>query len=65
MFRGVDLIMHAGDMHDAAVLDWLEAVAPVIGVPGNGDDGTWPNGGCQTAAGLQPRLSRSTACELG
>src|SRR5688500_10912991 len=39
-FRGVDLIPHAGDMHDVVVLDWLAAVAPVIGVRGNGDDGT-------------------------
>ena len=37
---GVDLILHAGDMHDVIVLDWLERVAPVIGVRGNGDDGT-------------------------
>ena len=37
---GVDLILHAGDMHDVVVLDWLERVAPVIGVRGNGDDGT-------------------------
>ncbi len=39
-FAGVDLILHAGDMHDVIVLDWLERVAPVIGVRGNGDDGT-------------------------
>jgi putative phosphoesterase len=40
VFRGVDLILHGGDMHDVVVLDWLEEVAPVIGVRGNGDDGT-------------------------
>ncbi|MEZ4501858.1 MAG: metallophosphoesterase family protein [Dehalococcoidia bacterium] len=40
VFRGVDLILHGGDMHHVVVLDWLEAVAPVIGVRGNGDDGT-------------------------
>ena len=39
-FAGVDLILHAGDMHDVVVLDWLGRVAPVIGVRGNGDDGT-------------------------
>ncbi len=38
-FAGVDAILHAGDMHDVAVLDWLERVAPVIAVRGNGDDG--------------------------
>jgi hypothetical protein len=39
-FRGVDLILHGGDMHDIVVLDWLEQVAPVLGVCGNGDDGS-------------------------
>ncbi len=36
---GVGAILHAGDMHDVVVLDWLERVAPVIAVRGNGDDG--------------------------
>ena len=35
--RGVDLILHAGDMHILDVLDWLERIAPVLGVLGNGD----------------------------
>jgi uncharacterized protein len=41
-FRGVDLILHAGDMHDIVVLDWLEqrCGVPVLGVCGNGDDGS-------------------------
>jgi putative phosphoesterase len=39
-FRGVDLILHGGDMHDIVVLDWLEQIAPVLGVCGNGDDGS-------------------------
>jgi putative phosphoesterase len=39
-FRGVDLILHGGDMHDIVVLDWLEEIAPVLGVCGNGDDGS-------------------------
>ena len=30
--RGVDLIMHAGDLHDPIVLDWLEELAPVMAV---------------------------------
>ena len=38
--RGVDLILHAGDMHVVDVLDWLEEVAPVIAVRGNGDYST-------------------------
>ncbi len=39
--RGVDLIMHAGDLHDTVVLDWLEKLAPVLAVSGNGDYGGW------------------------
>ena len=38
-FEGVELILHAGDMHVLAVLDWLEQIAPVIAVRGNGDEG--------------------------
>lgn len=34
---GVDLIVHAGDMVDRAVLDRLETVAPVIAVHGNNE----------------------------
>lgn len=39
VFRGVDLILHAGDLHIIDVLDWLEEIAPVKAVRGNGDDG--------------------------
>ncbi len=39
-FRGVDLILHAGDMHVIGVLDWLERIAPVLSVRGNGDYAT-------------------------
>ncbi|MBI2872599.1 MAG: metallophosphoesterase family protein [Chloroflexi bacterium] len=35
--QGVDLILHAGDMHIIDVLDWLEEVAPVMAARGNGD----------------------------
>ena len=38
-FRGLDMILHAGDIHVLSVLDRLEALAPVYGVRGNGDDG--------------------------
>lgn len=38
-FRGVDLIVHAGDVGDAAVLAGLAAVAPVMAVRGNIDFG--------------------------
>ena len=37
--RGVDLILHAGDIYVASVLDELERVAPVLAARGNGDTG--------------------------
>jgi putative phosphoesterase len=40
-FRGVDLIVHAGDVGDPGVLDILGAVAPVVAVRGNVDRGDW------------------------
>ena len=36
-FRGVDLILHAGDIMIPSVLDELESVAPVIATWGDGD----------------------------
>ena len=41
-FKEVDFILHAGDMHDIAVLDYFEERCgkPVLGVCGNGDDGS-------------------------
>jgi len=36
-----DLIIHAGDVGDAAILDQLRAVAPVVAVRGNIDKGAW------------------------
>jgi len=36
-FSGVDLILHAGDIGDLAILDGLEAVAPARAVWGNAD----------------------------
>jgi putative phosphoesterase len=38
-FSGVDHIIHAGDVMDAATLEALAAVAPVTAVAGNMDDG--------------------------
>jgi putative phosphoesterase len=40
-FSGVGLIIHAGDIGDADVLEQLGAVAPVIAVRGNNDRGDW------------------------
>jgi putative phosphoesterase len=39
VFRGIDLVMHAGDVYVNRVLDELAAIAPVIAALGNGDEG--------------------------
>ena len=39
--RGVDHIIHAGDIGSAAVLAALEEIAPVDAVRGNNDRGAW------------------------
>lgn len=44
-FRGVDRIIHAGDIGDRSVIRRLEAIAPVTAVSGNIDGyrrGRWP-----------------------
>jgi len=38
-FRGVDLILHAGDIYVPSVLDTLEQVAPVLAARGDDDHG--------------------------
>ncbi len=38
-FKGVDLILHAGDIVIPAVLDWLDEIAPVVAARGNNDHG--------------------------
>jgi hypothetical protein len=54
-FAGVDLIMHGGDLMVAEVIDWLEVVAPVMAVSGNGDYTGWQ----RSVAPEDPRLSES------
>lgn len=39
--RGSDLIIHAGDVGNAAVLKGLADVAPTVAIRGNVDTGTW------------------------
>lgn len=39
--RGSELIVHAGDVGDPAVLVALGAIAPVVAVRGNNDRGPW------------------------
>ena len=37
--RGVDVILHAGDLHTLDIVDELQTLAPVYVARGNGDDG--------------------------
>jgi putative phosphoesterase len=54
LFKGVDLILHAGDIGRAEVLDELRAIAPVVAVRGNNDDGKWAE-----------RIRESETAEIG
>ena len=58
--RGVDLIMHAGDLHDTVVLDRLERLASVLAVSGNGDY----RGHERTEPPTDPRLRESRVLTL-
>jgi putative phosphoesterase len=42
--RGSELILHAGDVGNARVLEELREVAPVVAVRGNNDKGEWAEG---------------------
>jgi len=39
-FRGVDAILHAGDIHDLVVIDQLHQIAPTWAARGNGEEGS-------------------------
>jgi putative phosphoesterase len=39
--RGVNLILHAGDIGSSQVLETLKDIAPVVAVRGNNDKGAW------------------------
>ncbi len=47
IFRDVAMILHAGDVGDSELLDWLRGIAPVDWVAGNCDRGfetaAWPS----------------------
>jgi putative phosphoesterase len=60
-FDGVDMIMHAGDIHELYVLDALEEVAPVVAARGNGEDG----GGGRPVQPDDPRVKYAWLLELG
>ena len=59
--RGVDLILHAGDIHVLEVIDRLEEIAPIYVARGNGDDG----GAGRPVVADDPRLKEAWALELG
>jgi uncharacterized protein len=59
-FRGVDLIMHGGDLMITDVLDWLEEIAPVLAVEGNGDY----TGFERSVRPTDPRLSETKVLSL-
>jgi putative phosphoesterase len=42
--EGVDLILHAGDVGSAEVIQNLQTLAPVVAVRGNNDKGEWASG---------------------
>jgi uncharacterized protein len=41
LLRGSDLVIHGGDIGDAAILKELASIAPVTAVRGNNDKGPW------------------------
>ena len=43
-FEGTDLIIHAGDIGKADILEALRSIAPVVAVRGNMDYGEWAYG---------------------
>lgn len=65
IFKGVDLILHAGDIGAQSVLIELEALAPVLAVRGNMDHAPWagrlPHRQSVRAAGLRVHLVHDIA----
>ena len=51
-FRGVDHIVHAGDIGDENILDRLRALAPLTAVAGNIDDFQCGDAGTEATAEL-------------
>lgn len=58
--RGVDLILHGGDIHELWLLDALERVAPVFAARGNGEDGS----GGREVQPDDPRLREAWSFDL-
>jgi putative phosphoesterase len=62
VFRGVDLVMHAGDVYINRVLDELAEIAPVLAALGNGDEGL---DGHQFKLAPDERVSHAHLVEVG
>ena len=60
-FRDVDVILHAGDIHDLQVIDQLGELATIYVARGNGDDGD----GGRPVQPPDPRLENAWVVELG
>lgn len=60
-FRGVDAILHAGDIHDLVVIDQLSDIAPTYAARGNGDDGS----GGRPVQPFDHRLREAWVLEFG
>ncbi len=65
--NGVDVVLHAGDMHVIQVLDWLESLGQVWGARGNGDDPELNGGATAMRPGVpeDPRVKEAQVVELG
>jgi uncharacterized protein len=59
-FRGLDLILHGGDLHELSVLHALAEVAPVYAARGNGEDGS----GGRPVTPEHPRLYESWLLDI-
>ncbi len=60
LFKDVECILHAGDIHDLSVINQLHEVAPTYAARGNGDDGS----GGRTTQPDDPRLKEAWLLEL-
>ncbi|MCU1690808.1 MAG: phosphodiesterase, family [Pseudonocardiales bacterium] len=60
-FAGVDAILHGGDIHDIALIDRFETLAPTFSARGNGEEGS----GSRAAVPADPRLREAWRLRLG
>ena len=42
--KGADLVIHAGDIGNAEVIETLQSISPVVAIRGNIDQGEWARG---------------------